>query len=381
MARENIDLYNVGDDPEQIKQALIELRQDFDFHNHDGVNSPSLPQLEALSGFGDGSDGNVLINTGTSLSRDMFYNNLTIQKGQVLNPNGYRIFVKNIFTVNGTWARNGNNASGSTAGTALAAGTLPGSLAGVNGGSGGQGGGNINGGAATYAPATTDGASTNPSLGVSGQQGVEGGGPGAGSGFIGGGVPVGAAGTATATKNIPRNSFGAYLLADISGTTITQHQGSASSSGSHGGDGGYGASDANGGNGGMGGGSGGQGGIIQVFARIIINNGTISANGGNGGNATNGANAPSSTGSACGGGGGGGGGDGGQGGVVFLVYSKYYGNGTITANGGTGGNFGTGGTGLNGGGTGGTGQTGLTGVAGKIIRLTDIANQKTSLPA
>ena len=52
--------------------------------------------------YGTGLDGNVTISVNTSLSSDMYYNNLTINSGIVLNPNGFRIFVKNTLTVNGT---------------------------------------------------------------------------------------------------------------------------------------------------------------------------------------------------------------------------------------------------------------------------------------
>ena len=52
--------------------------------------------------YGTGLDGNVTISVNTSLSGDMYYNNLTINPGIVLNPNGFRVFVKNTLTVNGT---------------------------------------------------------------------------------------------------------------------------------------------------------------------------------------------------------------------------------------------------------------------------------------
>lgn len=52
--------------------------------------------------YGTGLDGNVTISVNTSLSSDMYYNNLTINSGVTLNPNGFRIFVKNTLAVNGT---------------------------------------------------------------------------------------------------------------------------------------------------------------------------------------------------------------------------------------------------------------------------------------
>lgn len=44
--------------------------------------------------FGDGSDGDVTISSNTNLIRDMFYNNLTVNTGIVLNPSGFAIYVK-----------------------------------------------------------------------------------------------------------------------------------------------------------------------------------------------------------------------------------------------------------------------------------------------
>lgn len=50
--------------------------------------------------YGSGLDGDATISTTTSLSRDMFYNNLVVNASTQLNPNGYRIFVRNLLTVN-----------------------------------------------------------------------------------------------------------------------------------------------------------------------------------------------------------------------------------------------------------------------------------------
>src|SRR5438552_1146975 len=67
----------------------------------------------------------------TTLTRDMYYSNLTIAAGQTLNPGGYRIFVSGTLTLNSgsSIARNGNDGSGSP-GAALTPGTLGGSAAG-----------------------------------------------------------------------------------------------------------------------------------------------------------------------------------------------------------------------------------------------------------
>lgn len=51
MARKNVDLYNIDNLPENLRQALLELRLDYDAHNHDGANSSSIQTLsvETLS--------------------------------------------------------------------------------------------------------------------------------------------------------------------------------------------------------------------------------------------------------------------------------------------------------------------------------------------
>lgn len=49
--------------------------------------------------YGSGSDGSVTISSNTTLTSDKFYYNLTISANTVLNTNGYRLFVKNILTM------------------------------------------------------------------------------------------------------------------------------------------------------------------------------------------------------------------------------------------------------------------------------------------
>lgn len=87
---------------------------------------------------------------------------------------------------------------------------------------------------------------------------------------------------------------------------------------------------------------GGGGGFLGLFAPLIVNNGTMSANGGNGSNAT---------GTTSGGGGGGGGG------CVLMMYHTLTNNGTISVNGGTHGN------GV------GAGSNGVDGSAGSLVQL------------
>lgn len=92
--------------------------------------------------FWDGSDGNVTINSSTTtLTRDMYYNNLTVTSPGVLNPNGYKVYVKGTLSGNGTIRRNWNNGgngnigygvAGGVGGAALNAGSLNADLWGAN---------------------------------------------------------------------------------------------------------------------------------------------------------------------------------------------------------------------------------------------------------
>ena len=89
-----------------------------------GANGADITTL-----FGDGSDGDVTTSGNTTLSRDFYYDDLTINPGVTLNPGGFRIFVAGTLTLgNGAAiARNGNNGSGGAPGAGLTPGTLGGS--------------------------------------------------------------------------------------------------------------------------------------------------------------------------------------------------------------------------------------------------------------
>jgi len=52
--------------------------------------------------FGNGVDGTVVISTNQFLSRDMYYNTLTVNNGVTLFTNGFKVFVKDTLTNNGT---------------------------------------------------------------------------------------------------------------------------------------------------------------------------------------------------------------------------------------------------------------------------------------
>ena len=80
--------------------------------------------------FGDGSDGDVTVSVNTTLTRDMNYNNLTIDSGVTLYPDGYVIYVCDTLIVNGTISRNGNNGIYEVGGLALPTKTVGGSGAG-----------------------------------------------------------------------------------------------------------------------------------------------------------------------------------------------------------------------------------------------------------
>lgn len=247
--------------------------------------------------FGSGFDGDVTINSGTTtLTRDMAYNNLTINAGGILVTAGFRVQVKGTLSINATGALHNDGGSTTTTAGGTAAGI--GSSSGLGGGAGGQAGGTTTGNA---------GGTLNSSLGGNGGSG--------GSGTSGAG---GAAGTANHNITGGDGQFDAYHIGwncRIPSSVSQLNPGGA-------------AGGSGGGNGSLqGGGSGAGGGAMALAARTISNSGRISCNGGNG------ANGP---GVNRGGGGGGGGG------YLFIVYETLTGN-APQVNGGTGGTGGAGG--------------------------------------
>ncbi|RKX72457.1 hypothetical protein DRP43_00735 [candidate division TA06 bacterium] len=281
--------------------------------------------------FGDGSDGDVVISTDTTLTRDMYYNNLTINSG-TLYTNGYRIWVKGTLSGDGIIDNSGGN--GGNGGNAVST-SLDGTA-----GSGGEGTptgtltGSPSGGAGGSGVGATgiSGINEDPSIGVNGSSGGNGGWGGGGSG--------GAGGTATAENFIPKEKD---LILTVSDSGIeksrfcnvcfygnTSGESLSPSAGSGGGGSGgvtYVNSVRNGGAGG-GGGAGGTGGNVEIIAKTINGTFTIDATGGNGGNGGNGYKQ----------GGGGGGGAGGAGGNILLIYSDISGfTGTLDVSGGVGG--------------------------------------------
>src|SRR5271165_4942252 len=101
-------------------------------------------QVNQIRSFGDGSDGNVTVNSGiTTLTQDMFYNNLTLSGTGSIYTNGYRIFVKNkldltaaavgAINFNGLVGGNASAATGGTAASTVVAGSVGIGNVGVNG--------------------------------------------------------------------------------------------------------------------------------------------------------------------------------------------------------------------------------------------------------
>jgi len=73
--------------------------------------------------FGDGSDGDGNINTPTTLTKDAYYNDLSVTS--TLDTAGFKVFVRGTLSGNGTIRDNGVAASGTTSGGGLSArGTL-----------------------------------------------------------------------------------------------------------------------------------------------------------------------------------------------------------------------------------------------------------------
>lgn len=304
--------------------------------------------------FGDGSDGNVTISSGTtSLTKDTYYKSLTINGTGSLAVNGYKVFVSEILditsapagaiTFNGSAGGNASVTTGGTAGTAPFVNTQGGGGSGQNGPNGGTAGG-------------TAGTSSSALTGVGGSGTGAGGSGGNGSGGSG----LGGGGVGAITLHPSRRRY-AQLFYQGSGFSQCRGGAAGGSGGSAGGDGTAG---------GGGGASGGGGGHAWIAARIINRGGStaagaIQANGGNGGNGGT---------PAAGNRGGGGGGGGGNGGWVQLFYQHLIGTTATNALQSKGGNGGTGGT-KTGTGTNGTGGDG--GASGYVTAI-DLGNNTSS---
>ena len=173
--------------------------------------------------YGDGSDGAVSLTANSKLTRDMYYDNLTVSNNAILNSSGYKIFVRRNLTIasgssiaatGGTGGNGGNGglplspgSTGAAGAAANAAASLPTPLAGVAGAVGGVGA--MSSGAGTTGNQGTTGVSqTNALRGtVAGSAGVSGGNGGnvtAAPGYLGG--PAGSGGLAGTRTELAANS-------------------------------------------------------------------------------------------------------------------------------------------------------------------------------
>ncbi len=248
-------------------------------HTTEGQGGVLKPQLALngigdLSGFGDGSDGDVTIAAATTLVRTMFYDTLTIQAGGSIDVAGFEIYARTLVDIEGTGFihSDGADAVTGTGGVTVANGEVDGRQAG--------------------------GDSGNNAVGSPGAAGAQGGAGGAGGAATAAGGVGGAAGDAS-TSQVRFRAPGNAVIET-------------------GGGGGGGGGDATPGEGGGGGASGGEVSIHAPEIRVAAT-GRISANGGDG-----------AAGVTANGGGGGGGG----GGKVRLNYRELTNNGTIQAIGG-----------------------------------------------
>lgn len=311
--------------------------------------------------FGDGTDGDVTINAGTTvLVKDMYYNNLTLISPGKITTNGYKIFVKGTLDI--------TNAGGSTTtitisnsgtdGTLTASSTgggAGGASVGTTVGSSGAGGAGGNGGAA----------------GASGSQAAAPSALAVGNGNNGGAGGTGGNGDGTGHGNGGATRAGALVTAGLSFHRVDFNllRGATLLGGGAGGAGGSGGgSGGTNGTGGGGGGGASGGGVICIFANTLNRSPSVVvgpvfiAKGGGGGGGANG-----STGASTNHGGGGGGGAGGGGGWIYFVYQTIQGSSVTALFDASGGSGATGGNGSGGTATGGTGGTG--GAGGRVTIL------------
>ena len=288
------------------------------------LNAKGSLNKSIIECYGDGSDGNVTISSPTTLTRNMYYDNLTVNS--TLTTNGYQIFVKNTISGTGTvdWgvANNGASAShaeaspGGVGGAQSGAGPLK-NTAGVNGGAGVT--------TSTAVGNNSNGVALAPVLGSAGANGGAG-----GAGDLAGGTAVGGTAVIYRKVAIVLSELLMCLSPDVNGLLVVPRaQGQSAGGGSGGGNTGGGSSGTPVFTG-AGGGSGASGGIVWISARIWAGTFIIKSVGGNGGNGGN-------TGLA--GGtieqGGGGTGAGGNGGVSIVIFDTKTWTGTYNLAGGT----------------------------------------------
>jgi hypothetical protein len=265
-----------------------------------------LTQIEKRMAYGNGSDGDVVISSNTTLVRDMYYNNLEIQVGSTLFTNGFRFHVAGVWSGAGIVDRTGTDATGTGATAALVAGTIGAS------GAGGAGG----------TAAGSAGGAANPGIG--------------GTGGTGG--ATGSAGGAGGTLTLATAAVGGVEAMNAwRQASVARDLGNAIQFGGSGGGGGAGDGTA-------GGAGGSGGGVVVVAAKQITFTGNVTTQGGDGFQPTAGNR---------------GGGGGGGGGAIIVISEQDLTTLTFTTNV-------TGGVGASGFGT---GASGLNGTNGRLIKV------------
>lgn len=288
-----------------------------------------VPESNAY--FGAGVDGNSTISGALTLTRDMFYNNLTITTGAAINTAGFRIYVNGTLDI--TAAPAGWLTANATAGTDASSSTAVSGLVAVTGTIAGQAAGPNSTAGATGAATQASSASATSMGGACGANGAG----GSGSGGAGGAQRTPSAQTTLLWTRIDQCLLraNALLMAGQAGT---------------GGSGGGGDGTA----GGAGGGAPNGPGIVFLWARNVTCTGAaasgIQAKGAKGGNGFA---------AAAGNRGGGGGAAGSGGGWIYFLCETLTGSATnlFDVSGGAGGNGGNG-TGTGTGGDGGGGGSG-----------------------
>jgi len=284
-------------------------------------NLISTTTILASNTFGPGTDGDVIVAalSTTTLTRDMYYNNLTVN-GSIVTG-GWRVFVKDTvsgtgnFTATGTPGQDGGVVSpplGPGAGAATTTGFFI-SYGGANGGTGGQ----ASKGNGSIGSSTMD---VHGSLSV-GRSGTGGVGVNASGGTPGTGAVNGTTGRSFATSS-PYGLGTLSVIFDALVMSTTSNSLYRLTSGPGGSGGGGGGANSN--NGGGGGGGGATGNIALIAAKTFAGSFIINAGGGKGGDAT----------SVTGDGGTGGSGGGGKGGFGIRVYSTDTWSGSCSATGG-----------------------------------------------
>lgn len=253
--------------------------------------------------FMTGTDGNQTISSSQTMTRDMYFDTLTVTSTGILDPAGFMIFCKTALVNNGIIRRlpndggNGAGGIGGSSGSGQADGTYFGAQGGASGGNT-----NVNGGNA---------ATTQAFGGLGGSGGNS-------------DTKTGGTSTATLTRYFNASTVIRQLLLFPEIFRLRTPTGSNMLGFIPGLGGGGGA----GGSLGAGGGGGGGGGEIAIVAKSISGTGTIEVKGGNGG-----------TGQTSAGGGGGGGG-----GVVYIISrNNMISSSQVNVSGGTGGAGGVGG--------------------------------------